>query len=99
MEKLTQAQVRAANAPGRYGDSDGLYLYVGKAGNRSWVQRIVIDGKRRDLGLGKYPDGGYGPQPLPSQPASRSQQRESPTGQESVHRSHIPGCYLRRARA
>ena len=44
MGKLTQARVKAAKTPGRY--VDGLYLYVGKAGNRSWVQRIVIDGKR-----------------------------------------------------
>ena len=56
MGKLTAGKVRAAGTPGRYGDGDGLYLYVGKAGNRSWVQRVVIDGKRRDLGLGKYPD-------------------------------------------
>ena len=46
MGKLTQARVKAAKTPGRYVDGDGLYLYVGKAGNRSWVQRIVIDGKR-----------------------------------------------------
>ena len=53
---LTVAKTRAATKPGRYGDGDGLYLNVSKAGTRSWVQRIVIEGRRRDLGLGRYPD-------------------------------------------
>ena len=38
--------------PGRYCDGQGLYLYVQSSGARSWVQRLVIHGRRRDLGLG-----------------------------------------------
>ena len=38
--------------PGRYCDGQGLYLYVQTSGARSWVQRLVIHGRRRDIGLG-----------------------------------------------
>ncbi len=41
--------------PGRYCDGHGLYLNVIPSGARSWVQRIVIQGRRRELGLGGYP--------------------------------------------
>ena len=42
--------------PGRHGDGGTLYLVV-EPGSRSrhWVQRLTVDGKRRDLGLGGYP--------------------------------------------
>ena len=50
---LTAAKVRTAG-PGRYSDGNGLFLHVDPSGARRWVQRIVIRGKRRDLGLGSY---------------------------------------------
>ena len=50
-KRLTTGFVRTA-APGRYCDGQGLYLYVQTSGARSWVQRLVIHGRRRDLGLG-----------------------------------------------
>ena len=37
------------------GDGNGLYLKVQPTGSRNWVQRIVIRGRRRDIGLGGYP--------------------------------------------
>ena len=52
---LTVTQVKAIKAPGRYGDGQGLYLNVAIGGSKNWVQRIVIDGTRRDLGLGGFP--------------------------------------------
>ena len=48
---LIAAKVRTAG-PGRYADGNGLFLQVDPSGARRWVQRIVIRGKRRDLGLG-----------------------------------------------
>ena len=36
-------------------DSNGLYLTVQPTGSRSWIQRIMIHGRRRDLGLGGFP--------------------------------------------
>ena len=55
MIQLTAAKVRAVTKSGRYGDGAGLYLNVAAGGSKSWVQRIVIDGRRRDIGLGGYP--------------------------------------------
>ena len=52
MGKLSAAKVKAITKPGRHSDGDGLYLYIGAGGSKSWVQRITIDGRRRDLGLG-----------------------------------------------
>ena len=54
MANLTAAKVRNAG-PGRYSDGNGLILVVWPSGSRNWVQRITIDGKRRDIGLGGYP--------------------------------------------
>ncbi|SLN41754.1 Prophage CP4-57 integrase [Roseivivax jejudonensis] len=42
--------------PGRHGDGRGLFLYVKATGARSWVLRYQVQGRRRDLGLGAYPD-------------------------------------------
>lgn len=53
MGKLTQAHIRAALAkPGRHHDGDGLILFVGSAGQASWVARVQHDGNRREFGLG-----------------------------------------------
>ena len=52
---LTVRAVQAAR-PGdrtrRIADGGGLYLLVSPSGSKSWVLRTVIQGKRRDLGLG-----------------------------------------------
>ena len=48
---LSAAFVRSA-PPGRHADGNGLYLFVQPTGTRSWVQRLVIRGRRRELGLG-----------------------------------------------
>ena len=52
---LSATRVKALKEPGRYSDSGGLHLYISKAGRKSWVQRITVDGRRRDIGLGGYP--------------------------------------------
>lgn len=49
---LTAAKVRNITAPGFYGDGQGLYLKVDPTGSKRWIQRLVIRGKRCDLGLG-----------------------------------------------
>ncbi len=52
---LSTAFVRTVAAAGRYCDGQGLYLDVQPSGSRSWVQRIAIRGRRRELGLGGFP--------------------------------------------
>ena len=53
--KLSATRVKALTDPGRYSDGDGLHLFITKKGRKSWVQRITVDGRRRDIGLGGYP--------------------------------------------
>ncbi|MBQ0820600.1 tyrosine-type recombinase/integrase [Microvirga sp. HBU67558] len=45
-------QVRNLNKPGRYADGNGLYLVVDPSGAKRWLLRVVVHGKRRDIGLG-----------------------------------------------
>ncbi len=52
---LSATRVKALKEPGRYSDGGGLHLYINKAGRKSWVLRITIDGRRRDIGLGAFP--------------------------------------------
>lgn len=49
---LTALKVRTEKKPGRYTDGNGLYLVIDPSGARRWLLRLVIQGKRRDLGLG-----------------------------------------------
>ncbi len=49
---LTVKGVEAKREAGMYGDGGGLYLRVGPTGAKSWIVRTVIQGKRRELGIG-----------------------------------------------
>ena len=51
-EKLTARGVQAIATPGMHADGRGLYLLVSAAGNKSWIYRFQIRGRRRDMGLG-----------------------------------------------
>lgn len=51
-KSLTAATVRSMSDAGFYGDGQGLYLKVDPSGAKRWIQRMVIQGKRRDIGLG-----------------------------------------------
>ncbi|MGC6498956.1 MAG: tyrosine-type recombinase/integrase [Henriciella sp.] len=51
---LTAAFVKTVKKPGKYhdGQNTGLILQVARGGRRYWMQRIVIKGKRTELGIG-----------------------------------------------
>ena len=51
-KKLTVKFIEAAKMPGKYFDGNGLFLKINKSGSKQWVQRIVINGKRSEIGLG-----------------------------------------------
>ncbi len=53
---LTAIQAKKLDKPGMHGDGGGLYLRITKSGSRSWMLRITVDGRRRDLGLGRFPE-------------------------------------------
>ena len=49
---LSAVKVRALKVPGRYADGNGLYLVVDPSGAKRWLLRTVVQGRRRDIGLG-----------------------------------------------
>ena len=55
MGTLTVGKVRALTVPGRYGDGGTLHLVVAPRGTKNWVQRLTVNGRRRDIGLGGWP--------------------------------------------
>lgn len=56
MAKLTAREVDNLTDAGKYEDGDGLRLEVKPSGTKSWVLRFQLHGKRREMGLGRYPD-------------------------------------------
>ncbi len=63
--KLSAVEVTKAKGPAVLHDGGGLYLRVAAPrevrgvevpGAKSWVFRFQLDGKRRDMGLGPFPD-------------------------------------------
>lgn len=54
---LTATFVKNITKPGKYFDNSrySLFLRIDKDGRKYWVQRIVISGKRREIGLGNFP--------------------------------------------
>jgi hypothetical protein len=58
VNKLSNLRIKAIKKSGRYNDGDGLYYYLSKTGNRSWVFRYRdrVTGKLRDRGLGPARD-------------------------------------------
>jgi integrase len=57
-KELGPLAVSRLTAPGLHavGGVSGLYLQVLPSGGRSWVLRATVGGKRRDMGLGGFPD-------------------------------------------
>ena len=53
--KLTDRHVKSAPA-GKHEDGAGLRLVVSNRLSRRWVLRYTIHGKRREMGLGPYPE-------------------------------------------
>src|SRR5471030_2546773 len=56
MGKLNPKQVDNVTEPGTYEDGEGLRLLVKASGKKSWVLRFQLAGKRREMGLGGFPD-------------------------------------------
>lgn len=56
--ELSDVAVRRLTVPGRHavGGVSGLHLQVTETGARSWTLLAMIGGKRREMGLGAYPE-------------------------------------------
>src|SRR6056297_2085929 len=55
---LKAIQVKNLSTPGLHavGGVSGLNLSISEAGTRSWILRSTVQGKRRHIGLGPYPE-------------------------------------------
>ena len=52
---ITVAKAKSLTAPGMYRADPTLYLRIAPSGAKHWIQRLTIDGRRHDLGLGGFP--------------------------------------------
>ncbi len=55
MGTLTVARAKSLSEPGLYRADPTLYLRIAAGGSKSWIQRLTIEGRRHDLGLGSFP--------------------------------------------
>lgn len=53
-EALTGHFVHTVRKFGTYADGNGLYLRVDASGSKLWILRTVVQGKRRDIGIGGF---------------------------------------------
>ncbi len=58
LAKLTVRRIETAKGPTKLTDEHGLYLRVSPRGNKSWIQRLNIQGLRTDNAIGHYPSMG-----------------------------------------
>ncbi|MGP5307142.1 tyrosine-type recombinase/integrase [Vreelandella alkaliphila] len=58
--ELSALEVKRLSEPGRHavGGVSGLYLQVTPGAGRSWILRTLVGKRRREMGLGGYPDVG-----------------------------------------
>jgi hypothetical protein len=57
MKQHILSHIAARNAPpGRYADGAGLWLHKRERAHGKWVLRYFLQGKRREMGLGRWPD-------------------------------------------
>ena len=55
-DKLLQKLIRDAKAPSNLRVDSGLYIQIGANRTTAWIYRFQIAGKRREMGLGTYPE-------------------------------------------
>lgn len=56
MGSLTAVKLRNLKDAGRYSDGNGLILVLNQSGKASWIVRVQNAGRRRDIGIGSYPE-------------------------------------------
>ncbi len=52
-QALSAAKVKTLKTPGMYAAGKGLNLKMEDTGAKRWIQRLIIGGKRRNIGLGR----------------------------------------------
>jgi integrase len=56
LHQLTALSIARAKEPGYLADGGGLYLQVTAPDARSWIFRFQLDKRRREMGLGPFPE-------------------------------------------
>jgi integrase len=56
MGKLSAKKVESLKKIGYHADGNNLYLQVTSSNGKSWIFRYSFDGKRREMGIGSYPE-------------------------------------------
>ncbi len=56
LHKLNAIGIKNEKNKGLYSDGGGLYLQVSAYGTKSWIYRFTLNKKKRDMGLGPFPD-------------------------------------------
>ena len=54
-KELTATEIKSIKREGIYRAGPTLYLRIAPGGSKSWVQRLMINRARHDIGLGGYP--------------------------------------------
>ena len=54
-KELTPTEIKSIRREGIYRAGPTLYLRIAPGGSKSWVQRLMINRARHDIGLGGYP--------------------------------------------
>lgn len=53
---LSARKVQTITDPGLHADGGGLYLRITPSGTKNWIYRYQLNGRRRDMGLGRVSD-------------------------------------------
>ena len=56
LHRLSHQRALKLKETGKYEDGGGLRLVIDRQRNKRWVLRLTIKGKRRELGLGSFPE-------------------------------------------
>jgi integrase len=56
MGSLSAKKVESLKKIGYHADGDNLYLQVSSPSSKSWIFRFSFDGRRREMGIGPYPE-------------------------------------------
>jgi integrase len=80
--ELSAMAVSRLREPGMHavGGAPGLHLVVGATGSRSWIARISVNGKRRDVGLGSFPAVGL----AEARESARELRRKASAGEDPI---------------
>ena len=54
LHRLSAAFIKSAPM-GKHSDGSGLWFYKRQDGGSQWILRVVVNGRRREMGLGGYP--------------------------------------------